>query len=110
MLRDIALERGIGPDQILLSTQAQNTAQEAQAIAAMLPPGARIGLVTSAFHMPRALQVFRDQGLDPRPIAVDYRQGFDTVTVMDFIPSAESLEETSLFVREMIRRIYYALR
>ena len=110
VLRDIALERGIDPDQILLSTQAQNTAEEAQAIAAMLPPNARIGLVTSAFHMPRALQVFRDQGLDPRPIAVDYRQGFDTVTVMDFIPSAESLEETSLFVPEMIGRTYYALR
>ena len=110
VLRDIALARGIDPDQILLSTQAQNTAQEAEAIAAMLPPNARIGLVTSAFHMPRALQVFRDQGLDPRPIAVDYRQGFDTVTVMDFIPSAGALNNMSLFVREMIVRTYYALR
>ncbi|MBF9046443.1 YdcF family protein [Rhodobacterales bacterium LSUCC0031] len=110
VLRDIALARGIAPDNIILTTPAQNTAEEAQAIAAMLPPGARIGLVTSAFHMPRALQVFRDQGLDPRPIAVDYRQEFNRVTIIDFIPDAEALDDISLFVREMIGRAYYAIR
>lgn len=110
VLRDIALARGVAPENILLTTPAQNTAEEAQAIAAMLPPGARIGLVTSAFHMPRALTVFRDQGLDPRPIAVDYRQNFDAVSITDVIPSASALNQISLFTREMIGRAYYALR
>ncbi|WP_416916239.1 MAG: YdcF family protein [Roseicyclus sp.] len=110
MLRDIALARGVAPENILLTTPAQNTAEEAQAIAAMLPPGARIGLVTSAFHMPRALTVFRDQGLDPRPIAVDYRQNFDAVSITDIIPSAGALNQISLFTREMIGRAYYAIR
>lgn len=110
VLQDIALARGMDPERIALTPPAQNTAQEAQAIAGMLAPGARIGLVTSAFHMPRALQVFRDQGLDPRPIAVDYRQDQDRVTIMDIIPDAEALDDISLFVREMIGRAYYALR
>ena len=110
VLRDIALARGIAPESILLTTPAQNTAEEAQAIAAMLPPGARIGLVTSAFHMPRALDVFREQGLEPRPIAVDYRQSDSAITVMDAIPSAAALDNISLFTREMIGRAYYAIR
>jgi uncharacterized SAM-binding protein YcdF (DUF218 family) len=110
VLRDIALARGIAPENIRLTTPAQNTAEEAQAIAAMLPPGARIGLVTSAFHMPRALTVFREQGLDPRPIAVDYRQNFDAVSITDIIPSAGALNQISLFTREMIGRAYYAIR
>jgi uncharacterized SAM-binding protein YcdF (DUF218 family) len=110
VLRDIALARGIAPESIRLTTPAQNTAEEAEAIAAMLPPGARIGLVTSAFHMPRALTVFRDQGLDPRPIAVDYRQSHGAMTFMDLIPSAAALDDISLFTREMIGRAYYAIR
>ncbi|MDG3042438.1 YdcF family protein [Roseicyclus marinus] len=110
VLRDIALAHGIDPENILLTTPAQNTAEEAQAIAEMLHNGARIGLVTSAFHMPRALQVFRSQGLDPRPIAVDYRQDYDAMTFMDVIPSAAALDDISLFTREMIGRAYYAIR
>lgn len=110
VLRDMALARGANPGRVTLTAPAQNTAEEARAVAALLEPGARIGLVTSAFHMPRALQVFREQGLDPRPIAVDYRQDFDAVTIIDIIPNSEALDDISLFVREMIGRAYYAIR
>jgi uncharacterized SAM-binding protein YcdF (DUF218 family) len=109
-LRDVAIARGIDPARITLTDRAENTVQEASAIAALIAPGMTVGLVTSAFHMPRALQVFAAEGIDARPIAVDYRQNFDRITAMDFIPSAEALDDMSLFVRELIGRAYYALR
>jgi len=109
-LRDIAIARGIDPTRITLTDRAENTAQEARAIAALIAPGMTVGLVTSAFHMPRALQVFAAEGIEARPIAVDYRQEFDRITAMDFIPSAEALADMSLVVREVIGRAYYALR
>lgn len=109
-LRDIAIARGIDPARITLTDRAENTAQEARAIAALIAPGTTVGLVTSAFHMPRALQVFAAEGITAQPIAVDYRQDFDRITAMDFIPSAEALDDLSLVVREVIGRAYYALR
>ena len=109
-LRDVAIARGIYPARITLTDHAENTAQEARAIAALIAPGMTVGLVTFAFHMPRALQVFAAEGIDARPIAVDYRQNFNHITAMDFIPSAEALEDMSLFVRELIGQAYYALR
>jgi uncharacterized SAM-binding protein YcdF (DUF218 family) len=109
-LRDVAIARGVAPQDITLTARAENTAQEAAAIAGLIAPGTRVGLVTSAFHMPRALGIFQAQGMDVTPIAVDYRQRFDRITVMDFIPSAEALDDLSLVLREMIGRAYYALR
>lgn len=58
--------------------------------------------------MPRALQVFTAEGFDALPIAVDNRQNFDHITAMDFIPSAEALNDMSHFVQELIGRAYYA--
>ena len=42
----------------------RNTEEESRAVAALLPPGSRILLVTSASHMRRSLLLFRNAGLD----------------------------------------------
>ena len=44
------------------------------------------------------------------PFAVDFRASADKITLMDFIPSANALKDTSFFVREMIGRLYYAIK
>ena len=105
-----AVARGIAPQQITLTGIAANTEDEARQIAGMASDGESVGIITSAFHMPRALQVFRAHGMDPLPIAVDYRQSFDRLTFMDFIPSSRALDDVSIFVREMIGRAYYYIK
>lgn len=60
----------------LLEGTSRNTAENARATLAMVTPaeGEIWVLVTSAFHMPRALQSFRAAGwTDIRPWPVDYR-------------------------------------
>lgn len=109
-LMNVAKSRGIAPERITLTGPVENTEQEARAIASIIAPGTTVGLITSAFHMPRALQVFQSQGIEVQPIAVDYRQSFGRTTVMDFIPSAEAVRNVSLFVREMMGRAYYNLK
>lgn len=109
-LMNIAMSRGVAEERITLTDRVENTEQEARAIASMIAPGTTVGLVTSAFHMPRALQVFQSQGIDVLPIAVDYRQSFNRTTLMDFIPSANALSNVSSFTREMIGRAYYNLK
>jgi uncharacterized SAM-binding protein YcdF (DUF218 family) len=66
---------GIDPARILLEEQSRTTSENAAFTKALLNPvaGERWLLVTSAFHMPRALGCFRAAGFDVVPWPVDYR-------------------------------------
>jgi len=110
-LKDFAISFGIPEESILLTSEVQNTDQEAKAVKDILPKGKEnIILVTSAFHMPRAIKVFNAAGLNPIPFAVDFKVSAEKVAVMRFLPSAVSFRQTSFFVREMIGRTYYYLK
>ena len=60
--------------------------------------------------MPRAKTVFQAAGMSVEPFAVDFRKDARATTVIDFLSSAEALKDTSLFVREIIGRIFYSLK
>ena len=111
-LKRKAIEDGIPASQILLTDIAQNTEDEAIATRALMKdkPDAKIILVTSAFHMPRALDVFITQGLDVTPYAVDFKARVEKTTFMLYLPNAGALAQTSLFVREMLGRTYYNVK
>ena len=109
-LYDYAIKAGIDKQQIILTENVQNTDQEAKAIKEILTENAKIILVTSAFHMPRAEKVFKAANINLIPFPVDFQNSKSKTTMMDFIPSAGSLFDTSHFVREMIGRLYYNLK
>jgi uncharacterized SAM-binding protein YcdF (DUF218 family) len=68
-LRDVLVGMGVPPAAVLLDDTAANTAGNAVGAARLLPRGAdtSILLVTSAWHMPRALAAFRRAGFAPHP-------------------------------------------
>lgn len=110
-LQPVAVRLGVPPNAIALTARAQNTAQEATAVRALLgKPGAHTLLVTSAFHMPRAQALFEQAGLRVTPYPVDFRVSQRQTTPMDFLPAADALELTDTGVRELLGRAYYALR
>jgi uncharacterized SAM-binding protein YcdF (DUF218 family) len=110
-LKEFAIRFGIPEQNILLTSEAQNTDQEAKAVKNILSNNKKkIILVTSAFHMPRAIKVFDEAGLNPIPFAVDFKVSAKRITLMSFLPSAGSFQQTSFFVREMIGRAYYHLK
>lgn len=65
---------GVRPPQLLLDRDARNTWENATNARGLVTPGPyeRWVLVTSAFHMPRAVGVFRTQGWEVIPYPVDY--------------------------------------
>ena len=65
---------GIAPSRVTLEAVSRNTFENAvESWRRIGPePGGRWLLVTSAFHMPRAMGVFRAAGWDPVPYPVDY--------------------------------------
>lgn len=110
VLSEFAQANGIPKNKILLTGQVQNTNDEAKEIAKLIGPDDSIILVTSAFHMPRALTVFQNQNISVAPFAVDFHHGARKTDILDFLPQAYALKDTSLFFREMIGRAYYSLK
>ncbi len=101
-----ALRFGIAQDRIKVSAEVRNTAQEAQAVAALISQR-DILLVTSAFHMPRAQKIFQDAGFRVTPVPVDFQQEVDPQRWSDFFPRARELRKSSDAIREWIGRLYY---
>ena len=68
-------EAGIDESRILLEGASRNTVENAELSAELVhpQPNDRWVLVTSAYHMPRALQLFRKAGFSITPWPVDFR-------------------------------------
>jgi uncharacterized SAM-binding protein YcdF (DUF218 family) len=109
-LRDLAIERGLDPNIIMLSGVAENTFQESIEVSKMLPVDKRIILVTSAYHMSRAQRLFSNQGITSFPFAVDYQIGRMPSGHNMYLPSVDALAQTSLFVKEILGTFYYNIR
>jgi len=107
-----AMARGIPDEQILVTREVGNTSDEAQAVAALMRERGwrKIILVTSAWHMPRSARLFRKAGVDFVPFPVDFQIGVnDSLTLLDFLPSAGGLQRTETVVREWYGILFYAL-
>ena len=110
-LKEFAVKFGVPKESILLTDNVQNTDQEAKSVKKLLNSNdVKVILITSAFHMPRAKKVFEASNIKVIPFAVDFINSHQKLTFMSFIPSADALSGTSLFVREMIGRLYYNLK
>ena len=76
----------------------------------VLPLGLCMVLVTLAFHLPRAQAQFARAGLDVTPYPVDFRtEAGRRASVLDWLPRASALEDSSLALREWIGRAWMAL-
>jgi len=74
--RRLLMSRGLSPDRLLLDGQSRNTAENARMSLELAQPqnGETWVLVTSAYHMRRAMQSFERAGWDGLvPYPVDYR-------------------------------------
>ena len=94
-------DMGIAPDRLLLEDQSRNTDENAEMTRDMLGNvDGEVLLVTSAFHMPRAMGLFRKAGLQVIPWPTDYRStgqegiGFDIVNpVLNFVTTGVAVKE-----------------
>jgi uncharacterized SAM-binding protein YcdF (DUF218 family) len=98
-----------GDDRVILERKARNTWQNAVYTKELVAPkrGERWLLVTSAWHMPRAMGVFRKSGFDVEPWPVDYRTaGTEDLLMLSEAPS-EGLRRLETAIREWIGLLAY---
>jgi uncharacterized SAM-binding protein YcdF (DUF218 family) len=99
ILRETAIRHGIAPEHILTS-RVLTTEDEARA-ASEIPGVHSVLLVTSAFHMPRAVLLFRAQGLTVTPFPTDERVMEKRVlSISALIPISASLLHSEAAMRE----------
>jgi uncharacterized SAM-binding protein YcdF (DUF218 family) len=100
VLRDL----GIGSDRLLLERKARNTAENA-ILAKQLAdpkPGERWLLLTSAWHMPRAMGLFRKAGFHVEAWPTDYRTAGPGDAWILFSSPVEGLRRLDFVVKEWL--------
>lgn len=115
VLTAFARTLGVPADAILVTHDVANTADEArearETLTATGTDSKRIVLVTSAFHMPRAREVFTREGFDVIPFPVDFTfSAGEGWSVLDIFPSVGALNNSHTALREFYGRAFYWLR
>lgn len=95
---------GIGPGRVVYERKSLNTYQNAVYAKEVADPraGERWLVVTSAFHMPRTMGVFRAVGFDVVPYPVDYRTAGAASLLRPFASLSEGLRRTDIAAKEWI--------
>jgi uncharacterized SAM-binding protein YcdF (DUF218 family) len=102
---------GIAKSRLIMERRSRNTLENAEFSRdlAKPKPGERWLLVTSAFHMPRSVGLFRKAGFAVEPYPVDWRTG-DRLDFMAFSSfGADGLTRTDTAIREWMGLIAYHL-
>jgi uncharacterized SAM-binding protein YcdF (DUF218 family) len=112
-----AMDLEVPKEHLLTTDKVSNTEAEADAVAELLrkreglrtPP--RVLLVTSAYHMRRAILLFERAGLEVIPFCVDFQVSEGgKLTILDFMPQAGSLCQTGTALRELYGYAYYLIK
>jgi uncharacterized SAM-binding protein YcdF (DUF218 family) len=102
---------GVARERITAEEQSRNTVENAvfSRLIANPQPGERWLLLTSAFHMPRAVAVFRAVGFPVEPYPVDWRTTGPLDLLRPYPSVSEGLRRTDVAVREWIGLLLYRL-
>jgi len=101
---------GVRLEDIVLESESQDTADEAQLIKPIVGNDAFI-LVTSAIHMPRSMALFEKLGMRPIPAPADYAApGRQALSPDDFFPSPYRLSDSHSALHEYLGIVWSWLR
>ncbi len=107
-MRRFFINFGVGEDRLVLEGASRNTAENASFTRDVLGEGeGNLVLVTSAFHMPRSVGIFRQQGIEVVPWPTDYRSAGNQGFGIDIANLNQNLETATVAMREWIGLLAY---
>lgn len=103
---------GLPRDRLILDSRARDTFENAVYSKQLADPkpGETWLLVTSAFHMPRAVGCFRKAGFDIQPYPVDYRTPGGATVWQPSSASIRNVEKVHFAIREYLGLLAYRLQ
>lgn len=102
--RALWIDLGVPPEAIVTLPGPRNTREEVRAAAQWLAGRGhrRVGLLTSAWHLRRALRLAHREGLDPLPFASDFRGGEMYANLAGLVPSGHGFYRVRLAAWEYL--------
>jgi uncharacterized SAM-binding protein YcdF (DUF218 family) len=102
---------GIPKQRLTMERGSRNTQENAGFSKALASPkpGERWLLVTSAYHMPRSIGVFRKAGFAVEPYPADWRTGSGETLLAPSIVASDGLERIDTAIREWIGLAAYRI-
>ena len=103
-LADLLIDLGVPASALIVEADSRNTQGNAAFTRAALAPLGlrRVLLVTSAWHLRRAVALFAREGFEVLPVGADYRGVRACHGLECWVPNAGALEETGLVVKEYL--------
>lgn len=111
LLSGFAKKLGVPEKAILVDEGSKNTYQNAVESKKILEERGieRVLLITSAFHMFRANGCFKQVGIAPDLLPVDFKVSLNYWDFRDFLPSSSALNQNYVFLHEVIGIVMYGL-
>lgn len=112
-MKRLANRLGVTDQAILMEERSRTTYENAVNTKRILANNTAILLVTSAYHVPRAVALFTKQGFRVTPVPCGYKtkdrpkEGLGQLTVVDFLPSYHGLATTTHAVDELAGIVVY---
>lgn len=101
---------GIEPARILYVEDARDTEDESRRVAA-IAQGRAVAVVTSGWHMPRAMALFRSAGATAVACPTEFlTHGNGPIAYTDFLWDIQSLGLSTLAIRERVGQLWITLR
>jgi len=107
-VKEFLTERGISAENIILEDKSRNTFESAKNIKEILDDEPFF-LVTSAYHLPRAIETFQKARTNPIPAPADFKieKNYD---ILDFFPDAQNLRNSDIALHEYFGILWYRLK
>jgi uncharacterized SAM-binding protein YcdF (DUF218 family) len=105
----LARDLGVPESALELETESWDTGEQAAMLAGRLGQEP-FALVTSAFHMRRALALFKAQGLRPCPAPTDFGTKGSTFSYNTLLPQAGGLSASEAAIYEHMGWTWYRLK
>jgi uncharacterized SAM-binding protein YcdF (DUF218 family) len=109
----ILMDLGVAAARIIVEDQSRDTAENVRFVKKILQKGnwRQPILVTSAFHMTRALIAFQKAGMEVTPYPADFRVAAHRVYGwQNFLPSPPSLARSAQVIKEYLGILSYKLK
>jgi len=104
-------QMGLDPDRVIFDSQSRNTLENAQNAFKLAKPkkGEKWVLITSAWHMPRSVGIFRKLDWEVIPYPVDFKTTGKLARALRIPPSLSATSGVSNVLYEWVGLIYYRL-
>ena len=111
IMKGVALSAGVSEGEIVLDLESKDTEEEARVIREVVKDDSFI-MVTSAWHMPRAMALFAKHGMKPIPAPTDHlvKDGQGTTSPGDYFPSSAGFLKAERVCYEYLGLVWAKLK